>query len=94
MGEKEISLITLVLLLLSFVFTMNKTLGFLAPIMISMIIFILNSILPGRWVTGYVTKANSKEKMRYHLNGLLVFFTVVLVWFLLGYFNIMPYDWL
>jgi hypothetical protein len=73
---------------------MDRTLGFLAPVIISSIIFILNVLLPGRWVTGYVNKTNTDEKMRYHLNGILVFFTVILSWFLLGYFNIVPYDWL
>jgi protein-S-isoprenylcysteine O-methyltransferase Ste14 len=73
---------------------MDKTLGFLAPVMISIIIFVLNAVLPGRWVTGYVTKRNSTEKMRYHLNGILVFFTVVLSWFLLGNFDMVPFDWL
>jgi delta14-sterol reductase len=73
---------------------MDKALGFLAPVMISVIIFILNALLPGRWVTGYVTKINSTEKMRYHLNGLQVFITVVLLWYLSGYFKIVPYDWL
>ena len=73
---------------------MNKALGFLAPVMITLMIFALNALLPGRWVTGYVSKVNSNEKMRYHLNGIFVFFTVVLIWFLLGYFNIVPFDWL
>jgi protein-S-isoprenylcysteine O-methyltransferase Ste14 len=73
---------------------MERTLGFLAPIIISILIFFLNALLPGRWVTGYVTKTNSKEKMRYHLNGILVFITVVVIWFMLGYLNIIPFDWL
>ena len=73
---------------------MEKTLGFLTPIMIFMIIFILNLVLPGRWVTGYVTKKNSAEKLRYHLNGIYVFAVVVLTWFLLGFLNIVPYEWL
>ena len=73
---------------------MDKALGFLAPIIISSLIFALNVILPGRWVTGYVTKTNSREKMRYHLNGIYVFFTVVLIWFVPGYFKVIPFDWL
>jgi uncharacterized membrane protein len=73
---------------------MYKTLGFLAPVMITIFIFVLNALLPGRWVTGYVTKVNSKEKLRYHLNGFLVFFTGILVWFLLGYFDAVSFDWL
>jgi delta14-sterol reductase len=73
---------------------MEKTLGYLAPVIVSIIIFFLNAILPGRWVTGYITKPGSTEKMRYHLNGIFVFFTVVLIWFFLGYFQIVPFDWL
>ena len=63
---------------------MDKIAGFLAPVIITIIIFILNTVLPGRWVTGYVTKEGSGEKLRYHLNGLQVFFTVILAWFLSG----------
>jgi protein-S-isoprenylcysteine O-methyltransferase Ste14 len=73
---------------------MDKAMGFLAPIVIFLTIFILNISLPGRWITGYITKKNSAEKMRYHLNGICVFFTVILIWFLLGIFNIVPFDWL
>ena len=73
---------------------MDKILGFLAPTLIYLMIFFLNALLPGRWVAGYITKANSQERMKYHLNGILVFFVVVLIWFLLGYFNIVPFDWL
>ncbi len=73
---------------------MDKILGFLAPIIISSLIFALNTLLPGRWVTGYVTKTNSREKMRYHLNGISVFFTMVLIWSVLGYFKVLPFDWL
>jgi hypothetical protein len=73
---------------------MDKTLGFFAPVVIAIFIFVLNTLLPGRWVTGYVNKTNSNEKLRYHLNGMQVFLTVILVWFILGYFNIIPFDWL
>lgn len=73
---------------------MEKVLGFLAPLMVSGIIFILNGLLPGRWVTGYITKPGSGEKMRYHLNGISVYFALVIIWFLSGYLKIIPYDWL
>jgi protein-S-isoprenylcysteine O-methyltransferase Ste14 len=73
---------------------MERTLGFLAPVIVSVIIFILNISLPGRWVTGYIARKDSDEKMRYRLNGILVFFTMVLIWFVLGYYKIMSYDWL
>jgi protein-S-isoprenylcysteine O-methyltransferase Ste14 len=73
---------------------MDKILGFLAPVIISVVVFILNTLLPGRWVTGYITKTNSTEKMRYHLNGMQVFLSIILLWFLSGYFKIIPFDWL
>ena len=73
---------------------MEKAAGFLAPVVIYALIFILSVALPGRWVTGYVTKANSSQKLRYRLNGLLVFFIMVAIWFVLGYKDILPWDWL
>ncbi len=73
---------------------MDRLSGFFAPIIIYAFIFILNALLPGRWVTGYINRTDSSERMRYHLNGILVFFIVVLIWLLLGYFDIIPFDWL
>lgn len=73
---------------------MDKASGLLAPTLISAMIFILNALLPGRWVTGYVTKRNSEEKLKYHLNGIHVFLVMVLIWFFLGYFGIVAFDWL
>jgi delta14-sterol reductase len=73
---------------------MDNIIGFLSPILITSIIFVLNALLPGRWVTGYITKPNSSEKMRYHLNGFSVFSILVLIWSLSGYFNIVPFDYL
>jgi delta14-sterol reductase len=73
---------------------MDNIVGFFTPILIYAIIFALNALLPGRWVPGYVTKPNSAEKMRYHLNGFTVFFVSFLIWFLLGYFDIVPFDYL
>ncbi len=73
---------------------MENVLGFLAPIAVYLVIFILNAVLPGRWVTGYVTKPNSAEKLRYRLNGLLVLITVVTGWILLCYSGFLSWDWL
>jgi protein-S-isoprenylcysteine O-methyltransferase Ste14 len=73
---------------------MDKILGFLAPAIISFIIYLLNATLPGRWVNGYITKPGSTEKVKYRLNGILVLFTMVIFWFLAGFFKIVPYDWL
>lgn len=73
---------------------MEKTLGFLAPLIVFALIFGLNALLPGRWVTGYIQKPDSQGKMRYHLNGIIVFFVVIFIWFLSGYLNIVPFEWL
>jgi delta14-sterol reductase len=73
---------------------MDKITGFFTPIFIYAVIFALNALLPGRWVSGYITKQNSAEKMRYHLNGFTVFFILFIVYFLLGYLDIVPFDYL
>jgi len=73
---------------------MEKLFGFLTPIFIYLFIFSLNYVLPGRWVTGYVTKPGSSEKLRYRLNGLWVLFTVILIWFLAGYYGIVEWNWI
>lgn len=71
---------------------MDKTLGFLAPAFAFLLIFSLNTLLPGRWVTGYINRKNSSEIMRYHLNGIPVFIVLVLTWVVLGLFEIIPFD--
>jgi delta14-sterol reductase len=73
---------------------MDNISGFLAPVIIMAMIFILNALLPGRWVTGYITKPGTDQKTRYHINGMLVFNVILFAWFLAGIFRIMPFDWL
>jgi protein-S-isoprenylcysteine O-methyltransferase Ste14 len=73
---------------------MDRIMGFLAPVAIMAVIFILNASLPGRWVSGYITRPGSIEKMRYHLNGILVFFVMVALWVLLGITDTVSYDYL
>lgn len=73
---------------------MDNIKGFLAPILIITLIYLLNALLPGKWVTGYIIRPGSSEKMKYHLNGLSVFFVVLSIWFLLGFFNLVPFDYL
>jgi protein-S-isoprenylcysteine O-methyltransferase Ste14 len=73
---------------------MEEIFGFVAPVLLSALIFGLNAFLPGRWVTGYISKTYSAGKMKYRLNGLLVLLVTVLVWFISGYFKIVPFDWL
>ncbi len=72
---------------------MNTLLGFFTPVIVYAIIFILNYSLPGKWVVGYATKEGTDEKLSYRLNGLIVLVTVLVAWFLLGYYHILPWDW-
>ena len=73
---------------------MDKVFGFLAPFFIYIYIFILNALLPGRWVTGYINKPGSSEKLRYRLNGLWVLATIILTWGILCFSGLLPWDWL
>ncbi len=72
---------------------MEKLIGFLMPTMVYVFIFILNAVMPGHWVVGYVNKKDSNEKLKYRLNGLLVLFTVIFTWILISYFGLMPWNW-
>ncbi|MBW6500583.1 MAG: hypothetical protein K0B05_04240 [Bacteroidales bacterium] len=73
---------------------MDRILGFLAPVVAFGLILLLNSALPGRWVTGYINKPGSIVKMKYRLNGIYVFAVIVALWFILGFTRIVPYDFL
>ncbi len=75
-------------------FTIENLLGFFTPSFIYALIFLLNALLPGRWVIGYATKEHSEEKLRYRLNGLLVLVTAVALWGGLCYIGVLPWDWL
>jgi protein-S-isoprenylcysteine O-methyltransferase Ste14 len=72
---------------------MDKLLGFLSPIIVYAFITLLNAIIPGRWVTGYVTKVNSTQKLRYRLNGLQVLLIVLGTWVALCYYGLLEWDW-
>ena len=72
---------------------MDKTLAFFTPFFVYFIIFILNLVLPGRWVKGYAAKQNSAEKLSYRLNGLLVLVVVVAGWMALCYSGIADWNW-
>lgn len=73
---------------------MDKIIAFFVPSLMYAALFILNALLPARQVNGYINKPDSTEKMSYRLNGMTVFFVTVLVWFGLGYFHCISFDWL
>ena len=65
--------------------------GFFTPLAIFIVFFLLQVILPGKWVPGYVVNPETGEPRKYRLNGILVFLIAVIVWAfeLTG----MPRDW-
>lgn len=73
---------------------MQALLGFLTPWIVYAIITLLHYYLPGKWVNGYVKSHDSGELLRYRLNGIWVMLAALVLWFLLGYFDWIPYDWL
>lgn len=72
---------------------MKDILGYVSPLLVYLLIFLLNAVLPGRWVTGYVNRPGTDQKLTYRLNGLLVLIVVICLWFVLGYTGSMPWDW-
>ena len=65
--------------------------GFFTPLVIFAVFFLVQLILPGKWVPGYVINPETGEPRKYRLNGLLVFAVALIVWAfeLTG----MPRDW-
>jgi delta14-sterol reductase len=72
----------------------TQILGYLTPWIAYAIITLLHCILPGRKIKGYVRHDQTGEVLNYRLNGILVLPASILVWFLLGFFNAVPFDWL
>ena len=65
--------------------------GFFTPLIIFAVFFVVQLIVPGIRVPGYVINTETGESRNYRLNGLLVFAIAVIVWAfeLTG----MPRDW-
>ncbi|MCL1812948.1 MAG: hypothetical protein FWG29_05440, partial [Treponema sp.] len=69
-------------------------LGFLTPWAAYALITLLHIILPARKMKGYVKNETTGEILNYRLNGILVLAASILIWFFLGYFNLVPFNWL
>lgn len=70
-----------------------KLSGFFTPWVIYALLTALHYALPARWVKGYIRDANGVP-LQYRLNGRLVLFFAIGLWFLAGYTGWVPYDWL
>jgi protein-S-isoprenylcysteine O-methyltransferase Ste14 len=65
--------------------------GVAALVAVYLATVLLHAALPGRWIDGYVNDAQGKP-LRYHLNGLLVFFAIVGSYVALAAKQIIPWD--
>lgn len=73
---------------------MNALLGFFTPWIVYAIITLLYYFLPGKWLEGYVKNEKTNKILQYRLNGIYVLAICVVLWFLLGYFGLVSYEWL
>jgi delta14-sterol reductase len=73
---------------------MKLFLGLITPLAAYAMITLLHIIIPVKKVKGYVKNEKTGELMNYRTNGKFVLLASILIWFLLGHFNIVPYVWL
>ncbi|MYF77149.1 MAG: ergosterol biosynthesis protein, partial [Acidobacteria bacterium] len=72
----------------------GRLIGFFAPWAVFAGILALHLVLPARRVAGYVRDGKRGARLRYRLNGPLVFVVTVGAWFAAGWSGVMPWDWL
>lgn len=73
---------------------MTVFLGLITPLIVYAVITLLHAVIPTRRVTGYVMNDATGEVLRYRVNGRYVLVTSIILWFVLGYTNIVPFTWL
>ncbi|MDW7656607.1 MAG: DUF1295 domain-containing protein [Bacillota bacterium] len=73
---------------------MKLFLGLITPLVAYIVITLLHLIIPVKRMKGYVKNEITGEVMNYRINGKYVLVLCILIWFLLGYFNLVPYIWL
>lgn len=72
---------------------MKLFLGLITPLAAYAIITLLHIIIPAKRIKGYVKNEKTGELMNYRTNGKYVLLASILIWFLLGYFDLVPYVW-
>ena len=75
-------------------FNMKIFLGLITPLIAYAVITLLHIAIPAKRIKGYVKNEKTGEVMQYRINGKFVLPASIVIWFLLGYFNIVPYVWL
>ncbi len=73
---------------------MTTFLGLITPLVAYLMITLLHLIIPAKKMKGYVKNEKTGKVMNYRINGKYVLLASMLIWFVLGYFKIVPYTWL
>jgi len=72
---------------------MTIVLGLITPLIAYAVITLLHVVIPARRRPGYVTGPTGRV-LNYRTNGRYVLAASVILWFLLGYFRLVPFTWL
>ena len=73
---------------------MTIFLGLITPLVAYAVITLLHLVIPAQRRPGYVKGEVTGEVLNYRINGRYVLGASIILWFLLGYVDIVPYDWL
>ncbi|HEY4267301.1 MAG TPA: hypothetical protein VGM94_03820 [Galbitalea sp.] len=73
---------------------MTTFLGLITPLIVYAVITLLHVVIPARRKPGYVVNDATGQVLKYRTNGRFVLPASVLLWFVLGYFHIVPFAWL
>jgi protein-S-isoprenylcysteine O-methyltransferase Ste14 len=73
---------------------MTIFLGLVTPLIAYAVITLLHVAIPAKRRTGYVKSDVTGEVLKYRTNGRFALLASILIWFLLGYFHLVPYAWL
>lgn len=73
---------------------MKIFLGLVTPLVAYSVITLLHLLIPVKSIKGYVKNEITGKLMNYRINGKFVLPASILIWFLLGYFDLVPYIWL
>jgi len=72
---------------------MTIFLGLITPLIVYAVITLLHVLIPAKRRAGYVTSERTGEVLSYRTNGRYVLLASVVLWFLLGYFRLVPFTW-
>jgi protein-S-isoprenylcysteine O-methyltransferase Ste14 len=73
---------------------MTIALGLLTPLIAYVVITLLHVVIPAKRRPGYLINDATGEVYTYRTNGRFVLAASILIWFALGYVNVVPYTWL